>query len=156
MSAVHDDFRLLDDLYATMAPGYSAAAVSALGDALATDIGLLGREMMVLHQAFSEAAPAHPTLAIWVEIIDGKAEGKLAFADRTRTDWSSVVPSDALLVPFDDGHDMDGIPIDEPTLQQIGFCLIEDQWQACFRSPGVLRSLIMSAENRGETTGVAA
>lgn len=155
-SVIHEGFRLLDDINVTMAPGYSAIAVAELGESLATDIGLLSYDLLIRHQAFSEAAPLRPTLAIWVETVDGTAQGKLAFGDRTRVDWAEVVPSDAILVPFDEGRDVDGVPIDEPTLQQIGYCLNEEQWQVGFRSPGFLRSLIMLAENRGGKVGVAA
>ncbi|MDX0165775.1 hypothetical protein GOC43_28760 [Sinorhizobium meliloti] len=158
MNAIVEGFRLLDAMNATMAPDFSEAAVLDLGESLATDIQLLGYDLLMRHQAFSEPAPPRPTLAIWVDIEDGNAQAKLGFGDRKRADWPSVVPPDAILVPFNRGLDLDGVPIEKPTLQQIGFCFTEEQWQTCFRSTGFVRSLLMLAQSRDKKTksGVAA
>ncbi|WP_421405084.1 hypothetical protein [Agrobacterium fabrum] len=157
MNAILQAFSFLDAMNATMAPSYSDDAVMALGESLAVDIKLLGHDLLIRHK-FSEAAPPRPTIAIWIDIDDGYPQAKLGFGDRERADWPSVVPPDAILVPFSHGLDLDGVPIDKPTLQQIGFCSTEEQWQTCFRSTGFVRSLLLLAESRDKKTksGVAA
>ena len=155
MSAILKAFSFLDDINATMASSFSDEVVKDLGESLATDIKLLGHDLLIRHQ-LSEEAPPRPTLAIWVDIDDGVPQAKLGFGDRKRADWPSIIPSDAILVPFDAGVDLDGVPIDKPTLQQIGFCFTEEQWQICFRSTGFMRSLLMLAGSRCNKEGVAA
>lgn len=111
---------------------------------------------MILRYPSGEAVDGHPTLAVWVDIENDRLKARLVFGNRQRANWPTVVPSNAILVPFDNGRDIDGVPIDKPTLQEIGYMLCKDSWQVCFRSTGLLRSLIMLAGTRVKKEGVAA
>ncbi|WP_313197191.1 hypothetical protein [Rhizobium sp.] len=155
MNAILKGFGLLDEMNATMVPERSAKQVAALGELFADYVVQLGRSLLQRYPA-GAVANGHPILAIWAEIEGDRLKARLSLGTRESADWSKALPADALLVPFHDGLDHDGVPIGQPTLHQIGRCLGEEPWQICFRSAGFIRMLIMFAESRHNKEGVAA